>query len=85
LALFASLFSLVACMAIATPVITPSGEQGFDINCTATNIGMCYKRAGELCGSNGYEIFNQNNEMGGFFTKSNQSMVIKCKTKVQTK
>lgn len=47
----------------ATPVITPSGQQGFTLNCSAMNdIGQCYKKAGELCGSNGYQIYDQNNK-----------------------
>lgn len=65
----------------ATPVITPSGQQGFTLNCSALNdIGQCYKKAGELCGSNGYQIYDQNNKPVTFWSGANQTMVVRCKT-----
>ena len=64
----------------ATPIITPTGQQGFTLNCSAMNdVGYCYKKAGELCGSSGYEIFDQNNKPASFWSDSNQTMVIRCK------
>lgn len=64
----------------ATPIMTPSGQQGFSLNCSALNdIGQCYKKAGELCGGRGYEIFDQNNKPQRFFSAANQTMVIRCK------
>jgi hypothetical protein len=67
----------------ATPIITPSGQQGFSLNCSALNdIGQCYKKAGELCGGNGYEIYDQNNKEQKFFSAANQTMVIRCKAPV---
>ena len=65
---------------IATPIITPTGQQGFTINCSDFNdIGHCYKKAGELCGSAGYEVFGHDNKPAGFWTAGNQSMVVRCK------
>jgi hypothetical protein len=70
---------LTGCVA-ATPVITPSGQQGFTIDCSPMNdIGQCYKKAGELCGSNGYEVIAQNNQPASFFSPANRTMVICCK------
>lgn len=64
----------------AEPIITPSGQQGFTIDCSAyTNIGQCYKKAGELCGSAGYNVVSKTNKQGGFFTPRNKQMVISCK------
>jgi len=64
----------------ATPVITPSGAQGFSLNCSAMNdIGLCYKKAGELCGGNGYEIFDKNNKPASFWSGANQTLVVRCK------
>lgn len=64
----------------ATPLITPSGAQGFSLNCSAMNdIGQCYKKAGELCGGNGYEIFDQNNKPASFWSAANQTLVVRCK------
>lgn len=64
----------------ATPLITPSGAQGFSLNCSAMNdIGECYKKAGELCGGNGYEIFDQQNKPASFWSAANQTLVVRCK------
>lgn len=78
-AALAAAVSLSGCVT-ATPVITPSGQQGFTINCSAMNdVGQCYKKAGELCGSAGYEIFDQNNKPASFWSAANQTMVVRCK------
>lgn len=71
--------SISGCVS-ATPVITPSGQQGFTIDCSAMNdIGHCYKKAGEICGSNGYEIYAQNNKAQSFFSPANRTMIVRCK------
>jgi len=77
-----AILALSGCVT-ATPIITPSGQQGFSLNCSAMNdIGQCYKKAGELCGGNGYKIFDQNNKEQKFFSAANQTMVIQCKAPV---
>ena len=76
----AGIVASVSGCVIATPVMTPNGQQGFTINCSAMNdVGQCYKKAGELCGSNGYEIFDQNNKPATFWSGANQTMVVRCK------
>lgn len=75
----AAFFALGGCVT-ATPIITPGGQQGFSLDCSAFNdIGQCYRKAGEICGGNGYEIYDQNNKPEGFFSPSNQTMVMRCK------
>ena len=79
-----AMLALSGCV-IATPIITPSGQQGFTLDCSAYNdIGQCYRKAGELCGGNGYEIYDQNNKPEGFFSSSNQTMVMRCKLPGET-
>ena len=65
----------------ATPIITPSGQQGFSLNCSTMNdIGQCYKKAGDLCGGNGYEIFDQSNQPATFWSGANQTLIVRCKS-----
>jgi len=79
-----SILALSGCVT-ATPIITPSGQQGFSLNCSAMNdIGQCYKKAGELCGGNGYEIYDKNNKPQKFFSAANQTMVIRCKAPISS-
>ncbi|MCD4820753.1 MAG: hypothetical protein K8R11_01460 [Methanococcoides sp.] len=50
---------------------------------------MCYEKAGELCGSKGYEVLEKSGDTGAMVTAGqyglfggsviNRSMVIKCK------
>ena len=76
-----SVAALMSGCTTASPIITPTGQQGFTINCTAMrDIGDCYRKAGELCGGNGYEIFNQNTKSGSFFSAADYSMIVRCKS-----
>ncbi len=64
----------------AIPIITPTGQQGYTIDCSSTaDIGLCYKKAGSLCGLMGYEIFDQTNHQPGFWTAANRTMVVRCR------
>lgn len=76
-----SLFLLSGCVTpSATPLITPSGKQGFTIDCSVFgDIGQCYKKAGELCGGNGYNVHDKTNTPASFWTPSNRTLVISCK------
>jgi len=79
--------------ATAKQTYTADGQQGHSINCSgsALNWGMCYEKAGELCGENGYEVLEKTGDQGamatagqfGLFAGSiiNRSMIIKCKKK----
>ena len=57
--LFAPLL-LTAC-ASSTEVYTPTGERGYSLNCsgTARSWGMCYEKAGEICGRQGYTVLSK--------------------------
>jgi hypothetical protein len=82
--------ALAGC-ATAKKTFLPSGEEGYSINCSGTSLnwGMCYEKAGMLCGANGYEVIaggaDQGAVAGGaqgaFYASSvmNRSLLIKCK------
>ncbi len=85
---------IVACVSgcvTASKTYTSDGKEGYVINCSgsALNWGMCYEKAGELCGSKGYEVLEKSGDTGAMVTAGqyglfggsviNRSMVIKCK------
>jgi len=43
-------------------------------------MAQCYQKAGQLCGANGYKVFNEVDKRSGFFTAAEKQMVIACKT-----
>ncbi|WP_022667935.1 hypothetical protein [Desulfospira joergensenii] len=47
--------------AISKKTYLPDGSEGYSISCdgAAVGINVCFEKAGELCGSKGYEIFNR--------------------------
>ena len=77
--------------ATAKKTYTSDGKEGYSIVCSgsALNWGMCYEKAGELCGSKGYEVLEKSGDQGtmlsgnqfGLYGGSviNRSMIIKCK------
>lgn len=83
--------SVMGGCATARQTYTADGQQGYSINCSgsALNWGMCYEKAGELCGEKGYEVLEKSGDQGtmvsgtqyGLFGGSviNRSMIIKCK------
>jgi len=79
--------ALVGC-ATASQTYTPDGRQGYVIDCSgqALTWGKCYEKAGDLCGSTGYEILSQTGDQGisvaGVFGASviTRSFVIACKS-----
>jgi hypothetical protein len=62
---FAVVSALDGC-AMASKTYTPDGRQGYVIDCwgTALTWGKCYEKAGDLCGSTGYEILAQTGDQG---------------------
>lgn len=82
---------LISGCATANEVYTPDGQKGYSINCSgkALTWGMCYEKAGELCGTRGYEIIFKSDEQGasvvanqfGLYggSTASRSMIIKCK------
>ena len=97
----AAAISLAACS--SKPVYTADGQQGHVVTCTpgwtgglvgavanaSTSWAQCYERAGELCGTAGYDIIQQVGENGvygqasnngGFVSSTNnRMMMVKCK------
>ena len=86
--------SIMACVggcATASKTFTSDGKEGYVINCsgTALNWGMCYQKAGELCGTKGYEVLEKSGDTGAMVTAGqhglfggsviNRSMIVKCK------
>lgn len=47
--------------AISTPVYLADGSHGYKISCNgaASNFGTCIEKAGEICGSKGYTLFDR--------------------------
>lgn len=81
---------LLSC-ATSTKTYLASGAEGHSINCSGTALswGNCYTKAGEICGSRGYDVVNKSDERGsavvanqyGLYGGSTmtRSMLIKCK------
>lgn len=67
--------SLQGC-ATATQTYLPDGRMGFNLNCsgTAGNWGMCQEKAGEICGSKGYDIISHQGENLGNMTTYNSNV-----------
>ena len=57
---------------------TITGQDGkplHKISCdgSALSIDMCYEKAGEICGSSGYDVVNQNGTASPFFVAGSNS------------
>jgi hypothetical protein len=77
--------------ATAKKTYTSEGKDGYSIQCsgTAGNWGMCYEKAGELCGQKGYEVLAKSGDQGmsisanqlGLYGGSviNRNMIVKYK------
>lgn len=52
--------------ASASKTYMPNGRDGYSINCSgaARNWGMCYEKAGEICGTKGYEVLRKDEGRG---------------------
>lgn len=52
--------------ATASKTYMPDGQEGYNITCSGSmlNWGMCYEKAGKLCGSKGYEIIEKSGDQG---------------------
>ena len=82
---------LIFACATSRQTYTPDGQKGYFIDCSggALNWGLCYEKAGQLCGSKGYVVLEKSGDSGamatsgqyGFYAGSviSRSMVIKCK------
>lgn len=77
--------------ATASKTFTSDGKEGYNITCSgsALNWGMCYEKAGEICGSKGYEVLEKSGDQGAMLAGNqfglyggsviNRNMIIKCK------
>ena len=77
--------------ATANQVYTPDGQKGYSINCSGSvlNWGMCYEKAGDICGAKGYVVLGAAGDSGDMISWSqfgliagsviNRTMIIKCK------
>ena len=69
--------ALLAGCASTSRIHTADGKVGYSINCsgTARSWNQCYAKAGELCGSRGYNILTRDAEQGAFVSANSMSMV----------
>lgn len=66
---------------------TSDGSKGYSIGCSGSMVswGACYEKAGELCGSKGYDVLSGGSDQGvvatNIFASSthNRSMIVRCK------
>jgi uncharacterized protein YceK len=52
--------------ATAKKTYTSDGKEGYVITCSgsALNWGMCYEKAGKICGTKGYEVLEKSGDQG---------------------
>jgi uncharacterized protein YceK len=80
---------IVGGCATAKKTYTSDGKEGYVITCSgsALNWGMCYEKAGKLCGTKGYVVLEKSGDKGAMVTAGqfglfggsviNRSMLIK--------
>lgn len=83
--------SVLASCATSRQVHTADGEKGYLIDCSGSALswGLCYEKAGMICGEKGYVVLEKSGDQGalvlgnqsGLYGGSiiNRSMIIKCK------
>lgn len=77
--------------ATASKTYTSDGKEGYSITCSgsALNWGMCYEKAGDLCGTKGYEVLEKSGDQGSMLSGNqfglyggsvmNRNMIVRCK------
>ena len=82
---------VLAGCATAKKIYTSEGQEGYSINCSGTAMtwGVCYEKAGQLCGEKGYIVLEKMGDQGSVLSGSQfglygssviyRSLVIKCK------
>ncbi len=60
-----SSFALSGC-ATASQTYLPDGRAGYTVECSgaANSWGKCYEKAGQICGTKGYNIISQTGDKG---------------------
>jgi hypothetical protein len=89
-ALAIAIVALSGC-ATASKTFGPDGREAYTIGCSGSALdwGLCYRKAGDLCGTSGYDVITQNGEQGAVAgggsgslfagTTASRSLVISCK------
>lgn len=77
LAIFSLLLLLMTGCATSREIYTSQGQLGHSINCSgsALNWGMCYEKAGKLCGEKGYEVLEKSGDQGAILTRTQFGLV----------
>lgn len=77
--------------ATASKTYTADGKEGYNIVCSgsALNWGMCYEKAGNICGTKGYVVLEKSGDQGALISGNmyglyggsviNRNMIIKCR------
>lgn len=80
LSLLAAAVVLSGCAAGADKTYGPDGREAYNLTCSGNmrNWGMCYEKAGEICGRKGYTIIRRDGEQDGI-GMAFRSMVIQCR------
>ncbi len=68
--LFLIIVVIIGGCATSKKIYTSSGGEGYSINCSgsALNWGMCYEKAGALCGTKGYKVLEKSGDTGSIVT-----------------
>lgn len=92
LSILSLLILLMTGCATSRETYTENGQLGHSINCSGSALhwGMCYEKAGKLCGEKGYEVLAKSGDQGAMITGTqfglvgssvmSRSMLIQCKT-----
>jgi hypothetical protein len=72
-----SIAILLSGCAISKPTYLSDGSQGFSISCDGSAVGMnvCFEKAGEMCGSRGYDVLNKEGQIIYAGTSSSSARV----------
>ncbi len=60
--------SIISSCAISNKTYLPDGSEGYSISCdgAAVGINVCFEKAGQICGSRGYDIINREGQVVPF-------------------
>lgn len=82
--------ALAGC-ASSSKTYTADGREGYSLDCsgTARNWGMCLEKAGDICGTRGYDVLERSGDQGAMVgssqywmygsTTRTRNMLIACK------
>ncbi len=71
---------IISGCAISNKTYLPDGSEGYSISCdgSAVGINVCFEKAGQICGSRGYDIINREGQIVPFgvgSANSNQAFI----------